>query len=692
MEYKKDFLDGEKIPDFALQPAKPASTFDPTVYDKLFESMRQRATTEEQEQAQAVVAEVPTEVPEVQPVVAQEPTELPEAEPVVAQAPTELPEAEPGVAEAPTELPEAEPVLAETPIEAPVAEPVVAELPEVEPVIAEIPTDSHEEPVAPVAVVVPVHMPQKPLPVIAETVADRQQSKKVRYTDFRKRNPVIIHVEEDILIPDTKPDMAQMLSVEGTCQLAERNVSTGAHGIQSIRVTGDLKAQALYRAENDQEEPIIVSLDTKLLFREDCMIKGDPNAAIALSADVRSLEWDRINERKFRVRAAIEVGMREYCEREFELFEGIEKEELQLLKDEIQFTDIAMRKTEIMEVTEEIRLREGAPEIDKILCFNVNLVENHKQVSGEKAMINVSVYLNLLYRSDGCPVPYSCKTEFTQFIRMDDESMDYPLLAGRTFFDILDCSLAVKRDDDGYGTILCLNMDVETTLEYYQQVQEPCIVDLYHYSKDVEYDKALKELNCYCGSSVADIPIREIVDVPDRYGKAEQVLYISGTPRIKDQNSFQGKVTVEGILPVRVVCIGGESGTLPFSIDQELEFRASLDIPGCGDEVVPDCQAAVKNLSFDQINNRQIAVNAEIAVSGFAFDKSSAELIHTVSILDREESAGPSPAIIVYSAREGDTVWRVAKKYHAPVNRIRSINDLAEHEEIRAGSKILIVK
>ncbi len=676
MEYKKDFLDGEKIPDFALQPAKAASTFDPTVYDKLFESMRQRATAEAQEQV--VVAEVPTEVLDAEPVVVEALTEVAEVEPVIAEVLTEVDEVEPVVAEALTEAPE--------------VEPVVAELPEVEPVIAELPADSNEETAAPVAVAVPVHMPQKPLPIKAETAADRQQSKKVKYTDFRKLNPVIIHVEEDVLIPDTKPDMAQMLSVDGTCQLAERNVSTGAHGIQSIRVSGDLKAQALYKAENDENEPIIVSLDTKLLFREDCMINGDPNATVALCADVRSLEWERINERKFRVRAAIEVGMREYCEREFELFEGVEKEVLQLLKDEIQFTDIAMRKTEIMEVNEEIRLREGAPEIDKILCFNVNLVENHKQVSGEKAMINVSVYLNLLYRSDGCPVPYTCKTEFTQFIRMDDERMDHPLLAGRTFFDVLDCSLTVKRDEDGYGTILCLNMDVETTLEYYQQVQEPCIVDLYHYSKDVEYDRVVKKLNCYCGSSAADIPIREIVDVPDRYGKAEQVLYVSGTPRIKDQKSFQGKVSVEGILPVRVVCIGGESGKLPFSIDQELEFRASLDIPGCGDEVVPDSQAIVKNISFDQINSRQIAVNAEIAVSGFAFDKSSAELIHNVRFLDPEESAGPSPSIIVYATREGDTVWKVAKKYHASVNRIRSVNDLAEHEEIRAGAKILIVK
>jgi hypothetical protein len=306
-------------------------------------------------------------------------------------------------------------------------------------------------------------------------------------------------------------------------------------------------------------------------------------------------------------------------------------------------------------------------------------------------MINVTVYLNVLYKSDGCPVFYRCNTEFTQFIRMDEE-FDYPFLAGRTFFDILDCSLTAKRDEDGYCAILCLNMDVETTLEYYRQIHEPCIVDLYHYSKDVEYDMIQKELNCFCGSGATDIPVREIVDIPDRYGKAEQVIYIAGSPKVKSQQGFQGKIMVEGILPVRLVCIGGESGKLPFTIDQELDFRATLDVPECSQGMELDSYAALRELSFDQINNKQIAVNAEIAVSGYAFKKTAPELIHTVRFLERSAEKGAIPDIVVYAAKEGDTVWKVAKKYHTPVNRVRSINDLAEHEEIRAGSKILIVR
>ena len=481
-----------------------------------------------------------------------------------------------------------------------------------------------------------------------------------------------------------------MLSVEGSCQLAELAfLLSSRHSIHANN--GDLKIQALYTAEDDADEPIVVSLDTKILFREDCMVKSEPNSIIAFSADVRSLEWERINERKFRVRAAIEVNMREYCDKELNLFDDVKKDEMQFLEDEIRFTDIAMRKTEIMEVAEEIKLREGDPEIDKILCFNVNLVENHKQITNEKAMINVTAHLNVLYKSDGCPVFYKCSTDFTQFVRID-EKFDYPLIAGRTFFDILDCSLTAKRDEDGRCTILYLNMDVETTLEYYRHIHEPCIADMYHYTKDVEYDTIRKELKLFCGNGAADIPVREIVDVPERYAKAEQVIFVSGSPKIKNRQGLSGKIMVEGVLPVRLVCLGGESGKLPFTIDRELDFRAMLDVPECNEGMELDVSAVMKELSFDSINNKQIAVNAEIAVSGYAFKRTAPQLIHTVRFLDRSEDKAGIPDIVVYAAKEGDTVWKVAKKYHTPVAMVRSVNDLADHEEVRPGSKILIVR
>jgi len=85
MEYKKDLFETENIPDYALQPAKPADEFDPSVYDKLFAAMtQQKAPLSEAEQ-------MPAAGPDVELVSAQIPYNeaayevVPEAEPVSLQ-------------------------------------------------------------------------------------------------------------------------------------------------------------------------------------------------------------------------------------------------------------------------------------------------------------------------------------------------------------------------------------------------------------------------------------------------------------------------------------------------------------------------------------------------------------------------------------------------------------------------------
>ena len=43
------------------------------------------------------------------------------------------------------------------------------------------------------------------------------------------------------------------------------------------------------------------------------------------------------------------------------------------------------------------------------------------------------------------------------------------------------------------------------------------------------------------------------------------------------------------------------------------------------------------------------------------------------------------------SAREGDSLWDIGKRYYVPVAQIREINELAG-DEIQPGEKLLIVK
>lgn len=673
MEYKKDMFDTENIPKFAMQPAKPAEEFDASVYDRLYEAMtelsdettKQEIKEEPEVESKAVFAEAKTEAEELVEETVEEETVAETEEELLAEIEPEEKSEEELIADAePQGEPEEELGAVLTAVEQPEAVPVLAKV-----------TKNAPESI-------------KIIPT-----GEKQINKVLSYTDFCKLTPIDIYIEEDVLVPDVKPDLESILSVEGKCSLAETNVSGGSTGIQSLRLAGDLTVQTLYVPENGSEEQKIISLESKLPFREDCSINGSPNGEITLLTYLDSLEYERINERKFRIKAMVKVYPQEYRKHELSLFNGIEGENIEYLKDEFRFTDVALRRTETIDIKEELKLKEGDPEIYKILSYNVNVVENHKQVNREKAVVNATVYCNILYQSDEKPVFYQGKTEFTQFIKMDDESaFIQPLTGSRVHFQVENLSITPKDNERGESCLFSLDMDVETSVEYFREIEETVVADLYHCNKDIQYDTETVNFRRFCGNGMSEATVREIINIPEKYEGNSQAIYICGFPTGRQETFEQGKCVIEGEVPITLVCLGGEDSSQPFCLQQNLEYRTSMDIPACQPDMEADSEIVLKELWFDQINSRQIEVNASIGVSVNTFAQSPRELIQTVSLLETEQSPDKKPGIVVYVAKEGDNAWKIAKKYRTSMSQIREVNALKDENRIIGGTKLLIVK
>ena len=49
------------------------------------------------------------------------------------------------------------------------------------------------------------------------------------------------------------------------------------------------------------------------------------------------------------------------------------------------------------------------------------------------------------------------------------------------------------------------------------------------------------------------------------------------------------------------------------------------------------------------------------------------------------------PGIVGYIVQSGDSLWKIAKKFHTTVESIMSMNELSS-EEIRPGDRLILVK
>ena len=705
MTYEKDPFKFEEIPEYALQPAKEAdeynfhyvprgatNRFDPAAYEKvLHDSVKQAAESEEQPEMLDVLEEnapdsfetatefFPQSMEEILPVAFAESEEESESEPVsVLEEETEDTMEAAVSEETPETDEEAIPVFT-----APAARPVFQ------------------------PIFVPKTVPAKIVPIVGSTV-----SSKLKLIDMKKKEPLRVTIEEDILVPDVKPDLERILAMDGKIKLQEREIHTGQLETDSVRILGDLILQTLYVPEHMVDGEPIVAIESKIPFKNETEMKAGPYSDLSLTPNIESIDFTVVNERKFRVRANILFGVKEYSNVDVEVFEGVRDEEVQMLKEKINLTDVAMRKTESIEIKDDLALKESMPDILKILRYDVNVVENHKQITKEKAVINASVYCNIMYLgADGnaddveaedagtapegetaIPVLYQGKTEFTQFIRLDgDNTSDQNPAGSKVNFNISSLNLTAKEDGNGKRNLFELDMNVDTGLELYKNIEKEVVTDVYHHMKEIQFETDEIGVMALGGSGVAEISVREIVNIPERYGNVDKVVYISGN--IIEKRSFidQPKSVVEGSIMINLICTSADTKKTAFNVTQEIPFRSAMEIPGITPEMTASNDIVLKELWFDKINNKQIEVNAGILVNTAVSSQKKHQLVKNISFLDSPQDSNPLPGIVLYIARSGDTIWKIAKKYRTTIDELKRINEIEVGKEIKPGTKLLIV-
>lgn len=671
----------EKIPDFAMQPAREdAGGFDPELYERLLAGL---VELEPEEEALSVEAALQTK-----PAVETAPQTEPAVETVLQTEPTVQP-----VATAPP----AEPATVAT-----APPPAAAELPP-----AETPAIRGE--------VIPV--------------GEGLRLDSLQLVEMTPCSPVLIRVEEDILVPDIKPDLESILSMDGALQFTERDG----------KISGDLVLQTLYVPQGKGADRTVVDMESRIAFRQETPLAAglhqaagthqtgaNPSAGhqsgaaeLRAVARVESLEHSVVNERKYRVKAVIAVEGRRYGKRELELFEGLEGEEVQLLQEAVTVTDVTLRKREPLELEENLPLPDSLPEPERILRCSVTLVENHKQINRDKAVVSGTAYYTILYQPKGEdavtkelgattkePVLFQAKSEFTQFVPLGRKNESGE---GRIFFRVTKASAEPRDNESGIKNTIRVKVEGETFLEVYREVERCLVTDAYHPKKELVFDTETVELMQLGLCGISETTVREVINIPERISGIQRLTYVSG-----DVVSFQSKIehgknVVEGKAEVRLVGLSDEEKPTPFDMIRQLPFRIALDLPaGLSNPAaatsplgaatappaasLPDNDVVLKELRCDRLNDRQVEVNAVIQMNGAVIRKKQCPLIRNVGFVEETGPQQERPGLVLYISRRGDTLWNIARKYRTTMEAVASINQIPMDGVLEAGTKLLIVK
>ena len=548
---------------------------------------------------------------------------------------------------------------------------------------------------------------------------------ELNFTEIKDGEKTRVYIEEDILVPDIKPDMAKILSMDGNVKCADREIKSGQKGEDRIKVTGDITLETIYIPEKPAAEPI-VTIQSRIPFRTEWGISTAPFSSAVIKPEIESIDYMVINERKFRAKLTVSLTMREYAGKYIELFEGIRGEDIEVLKEKVNVTDILVKKKDVLDIEENLLLKENSMIPGRILKYGINVVENHKQISPEKAVINGTVYCNILYlaepqnediietsmeadefmdeaSSDSIPATasvsttepafYQGKIEFTQFIPLDIDSAHS---GSRITFDGSDLSVRIKNfsedDEEASGIGFAVEGSINTNIEIYKNVEAEIVTDVYHNEKELAYDSEPFTAKSIAGSGVTELSAREILNIPAQYNDIEQIIYITGKVQNAESVAENGKETVSGTIDVEILAIAADDDKTPFKMQHSLPFRGSMDIAGAQSGMIAESDIYVKELWFDKINNKQIEVNAGILALGTVSGHEECSLIKNPVFIQSDDEGKRKASMIIYISRPQDDLWSIAKKFRTTRERISRINGLDADKAIAEGTKLLIIK
>lgn len=513
----------------------------------------------------------------------------------------------------------------------------------------------------------------------------------VQVTNITEKPKTVITIEEDILVPDTKPDLREILLIDGRARLSSREIDRINKTDDYIGLSGEVELQTLYMPENRQVAGPVIAVQTRVPFKERWHTDIAPGATLILDCRTEKIEYMVINERKYRVKISLAIMARECVDRKVDIFEGINGEEIQMLKERVEISSIALRKKDTLTISENLEIKEDG-NFESILKQDINVVENYKQFTAEKVVINGFIFVNLLYTVTGentldCIRQAQERVEFTQFIPVKQQGSG----GGSLCFDGSGLRVKLVQDEEA-GEVFRLEGEIITYVELYAGTEREIIVDGYHREKDFICDFNEERSRTPVASAAGEASVREIISPDAAYGEIEKILYTTGEIMDSESRGEQGKVITEGSLQAKMICMSLRDEEEPqlFSIRQKMPFRVVTAVPQMTGKEIISTRIHVRDIWAEKINGKQLEFNASVMAGSEIMREVPFKVLANPAFEESTAKETMAP-MVVYVAGKDESLWSIAKRFKTSVESVAKLNQL-EEGQIAEGRKLLIIR
>lgn len=495
-------------------------------------------------------------------------------------------------------------------------------------------------------------------------------------------------VENDIIVPDIKPDIAHILLLDGDAWINGAETAAG-----KALINGTVRYKILY-VSDDPDQPV-KSITTSAGFQYPMDIpEARQGMQCSAKCDIEHMEYEVLNSRKVNVKAIVSLSVRvteqleQYVTRDFEGSDGI-----QVLRNTININSYIGDSKAECSVRETVDIPAGKPAILEILRNDVRISDKEFRTVDERIIVQGALNVSTLYIGDDetrSLVFMEHEIPFAQSLDMPgaDEncSLDVDIALGELSFD---------ADEDGDGELrrLRCEADIGIYAQCYGRKDIEIVDDAYNPNSRISIEKEQLILEELVSENEGQLTIKENIELDEGAPDISEVFNIIGKLSLSSTEITDDRIAVEGLAVCSVLYLSDNGEKPVYCVEREIPFRQVLDAKGIRAGMSLGVEMDIDHSGYSILNSRNIEVRLLIGLKTRAGRQISVPVIvHAAEQPPEENRSESQSSVTIYFTQPDDTLWKIAKRYNTTVADLSDSNGISGNEALVPGSQIIILK
>ncbi len=486
-----------------------------------------------------------------------------------------------------------------------------------------------------------------------------------------------VWIEQDILVPDTKPDILKILKVSTMPFITKVESQEG-----KLKVQGRLNSYILYRSvdETTPYKTVTYSYDFNEVIKSE---KINSNSLVNIKPSIRNIIFQAPNERKISLKNELFLDMDVEEERNISLLKNIlDEKNVELERKELKLENIVTKSSKNIDIREEIVLDTELPDIDEIAFENHRISNVEYKKNYNKVIVKGDLEGYLVYttkNADRILNKEEYSIPFTTFFEIADIKDEYRFDIN---LDILNF-IPRKNTDNVTSNSVIVDSSINCRLYVIEDKKMDVINDFYFLDKEENITKTkerikLEKLDKKISHNI-DHTFKDVISETDNIIEYNINLG-SIISKIVDNNCF-----CEGIMKISVLVENSKTKEINCkTLELPIEHKEELKGIKCS-----GCMLDIDSISLTK-QDKNIVLKGNLLITLKEDNICSVDIVENIETenLDSKDLDD----IIIYIVKEGDTLFSIAKKYKTTVKNILKSNDINDPQKSEIGKKLIIIR